>query len=172
MVEYAIADREGWGASTSSAPAIRDLWGELAKHYGHKSSYIPDADHGSHSGELADEYAEITFLADRFTERLRQWYGFKDDAEVADYLEKHHSLSNLLVEAQAEIREYFGSDVQLVLKVVKDPDVGDDQRLFVLIQTDMSPEDALDRLDELYDAWWLDALPEADHKMSIDVEYL
>lgn len=103
---------------------------------------------------------------------LRRRYEFGEGTEVESFLERHLFLTNVLLSAYEKIHEYFDPDSQLGLKVVNDPDAGEDQRMFVLIWTSMSPEDALDQLDELYEDWWLNALPDAGHKLSIDVEYL
>jgi hypothetical protein len=103
---------------------------------------------------------------------LNSLYKFRDGQAVENFLKENAFLGRLLFTAHERIREYFGPGVRLDVKVVKDPEVGEDRRLFVLIRTEMHPDDALDRLDELYDNWWLDVLSKADHKMSIDVEYV
>jgi hypothetical protein len=113
-----------------------------------------------------------------FTERfndiseLSSLYEFRDDQAVESFLEENAFLGSLLFLTHKRAREYFGPGVRLAVKVIKDPEVGEDRRLFVLIPTEMHPDEALDRLDELYDDWWLDVLSKADHKMSIDVEYV
>ena len=115
-----------------------------------------------------------TIFTERFNDRseLSSLYEFRDDQAVESFLEENAFLGGLLFITHKRVREYFGPGVRLDVKVVKDPEVGEDRRLFVLIRTEMHPDEALDRLDELYDDWWLDVLSEANHKMSIDVEYV
>jgi hypothetical protein len=119
-----------------------------------------------------DELVDAFVLADGPIGNLRKRYQFRQGTEVETFLGQNLFLIDLLLIAHGKIRKYFGTGPRLDLKVVKDPEVGEDRRLFVLIRTKLHPEDALDQLDELYDDWWLDALSKADHKMSIDVEYI
>lgn len=112
------------------------------------------------------------FYTDRQIRRLRERYEFRENATVEDYLEKNPSLRGLLARAHNKIREYFGSDVHAVLEMVKGFEADDDERLFVFIQTELSSDEALDRLDELYDRWWLGTLSGVQPKLNIDVEYV
>jgi len=164
MVGYATAYREEWAVSSDSGPSIRDYWRELAKHGIRVSSYANEP-------EDADECAEIVVFADRPIDRLRQRYQFRDHAAVKDYLGDNPSLPGLLERAHDKIAEHFGSDVHAVLDLVKGFEADDDKRLFVFVQTDLDVDEALDRLDALYEQWWIKALSAVQPKLSIDVEY-
>ncbi len=91
--------------------------------------------------------------------------------EVSSFLQAHPFLFPLLVEAHGKIAEYFEPSTKPILEVIADPESEDSQELFVLILTHDTPEEALSRLDRLDQEWWLDVLPQARGKMTIDVEY-
>lgn len=145
--------------------SIRDRWRYLAARGVRVSFFASSFDDDS------DEYAEVIGFVEGSIDRLLERYQFRDEMAVKNFLRENTFLLDLLYRASIKLRKYFGPD-KPILKVVRDPDVGEDQRLFVLARTEMSPNDALDQLDDLYEHWWLDVLPEARHKMSIDVEYV
>jgi hypothetical protein len=107
--------------------------------------------------------------ADGFIGELNRLYDFRDDL-VESFLEENPSLGHLLFEAHKVIPEYFGSEVEMALEVVADPEALADQQLFVLIQTELPRKDARMRLAELDQAWWLSALPAAEGRMEIALE--
>jgi hypothetical protein len=145
--------------------SMRDRWRHLEARGVRMSFYIP------HFDDDADEYADVMGFSEGSIDRLHGRYRFRDEISVKNFLRENQFLVDLLYRASIKVRKYFGPSSP-ILKVVKDPEVGEDQRLFVLIETEMRPDDALDQLDDLYEHWWLDVLPEAKHKMSIDVEYV
>lgn len=165
MGDSAIANR-GWGSSTLPTHDTRGLWGELPKRYGHKEPYIP------RPHQQTEGYAEVRSLAESSIDRLLQWYEFRDDSAVRTYLTNHPSLHKPLEEAHERICKYFGPDTRIVLDAIKDSEMDNNERLFAFVQTELSADDALDRLDELYEQWWLDRLSTIQPKMSIDVEFV
>lgn len=108
---------------------------------------------------------------------LRIWsvveprYDFRRPPEVSSFLQAHPFLLPLLVEAHEKVTEYFEPSTKPILEAITDPEAEDSQELFVLIPTHDTPEEALSRLDRLDQEWWLDVLPQARGKMTIDVEY-
>lgn len=165
MVEYATAYIDQWTDSSDSAPSIRDYWRELVEQRVRESSYVTNP-------KDANEYVGIAVLADMPIGGLRERYEFRNGAAVRGYLRENPSLCGLLKEARDKIAEHFGDEVLVVLDLVKGFEADDDERLFVFVQTELSPDEALDHLDELYEEWWLGALATAQPKFSIDVEYI
>lgn len=98
-------------------------------------------------------------------------YDFRRPREVSAFLQAHPFLFPLLVEAHGKIAEYFEPSTKPILEANTDPEAEGSQELFVLIPTHDTPEQALSRLDRLDQEWWLDVLPQAHGKMTIDVEY-
>lgn len=105
-------------------------------------------------------------------ERLGRRFEFSDHTAVEKFLRENPFLTGLLLDAHKKIQEHFGSNTRAALKVVKAPEAEEDKRLFVFIQTGLSPKEALAYLARLDQGWWLDALSQARGKMSIDVEYV
>jgi len=100
---------------------------------------------------------------------LERLYTFRKRAEVIWYLERFPFLVPLLLEAYDTIADYFpGSPV--FLDFVADPEATEDDQLVAFIATDFSPDEALDRLDQFDDGWWLAALERAEGKLCIHVE--
>jgi len=160
------AHEEEWGTLLEVRPRIRDYWRELAARSIRTTSYAPNYFND------AGERAEIVGLFDTPINGLGEWYDFRDYAAVRGYLRDHPSLCDVLEEAREKIARFFGPDVDLILDLVTGFEADDDKRLFVFVQTDLAVNEALDRLDALYEQWWIDALSRVSPKLSIDVEYL
>jgi len=99
-------------------------------------------------------------------------FQFRDYTAVSTFIQQNAFLTGLLFEIHRVIGEYFGPHTQIVLEVFTDPEAGNDQQLFVLIQTELEPEQAIEQLEKFYDGWWLSVLDQAQYKMSVDVEYV
>nr|MBA3527782.1 hypothetical protein [Propionibacteriaceae bacterium] len=74
----------------------------------------------------------------------------------------------MLDEAREQIAGVFGPETPVGLELATDPEEGD-SALFARIETPLPVDAALDRLNCLYDDWWLDALPEARGFLHVDV---
>lgn len=142
-------------------------WQAFTEDYGPFEPYLI-----SPASPLNDDLADVISYTERLLGRLHERYEFRNEAAVETYIERHPSLCSLLTHAHDKIRKYFGPDTCAVLDVIKDNEVDDVERLFIFIQTDLSADEALDRLDELYEQWWLDALSTVRPKLSIDVEFV
>ncbi len=87
------------------------------------------------------------------------------------FLAAHPFLEPLLVETYDKIGNYFGPQPEVVLEVVADPEADDDRELFTFIRTSLPPQEALEKLDQLDENWWLDAGDQADGKLCIHLEF-
>lgn len=101
---------------------------------------------------------------------LGKHYIFRDSQEVASFLAENPSLFPLLAAAYSEIRKYFPRE-KLFLEMVSDPEGRDRKELVLYIHTNFSAEDALYKLGQFDDDWWLDASTEAMGKLCIHVEF-
>lgn len=101
---------------------------------------------------------------------VEQLYIFRRRNEVISFLWAHLFLVPLLLEAHGKIAECFGPAPEVVLEVVTDPEVENDRELFALVRTNLSPSEALYRLDRLDQEWWLEASLQARCLLNIDVE--
>jgi len=101
---------------------------------------------------------------------LNNKYTLKTVKDVYDFVGNNLHLLPLLMEAYHRIRNFFPSEI-LFLEVVTDPDEIGEKQLVIYICTDLSPRDAIDKLDQLDDNWWLNASDASDSKLLIQVEY-
>lgn len=164
MIESPVRDR--WKSSPLPDPS--DEW-EIDHPFSNFVRALVNEQAGWQTDELPPR--SVSYVDEQITS-LRERYEFRNEATVEDFLGENPFLFDLLVKAHDKIREYFGSDVQAVSEMVKGFEADDDERLFVFIQTELSSDEALDRLDELYERWWLDALSGVRPKFSIDVEFV
>lgn len=102
---------------------------------------------------------------------LEQVYTLRERAEVMPFLERYPFLTSLLLEAYSKVKEYF-PDSQAFLEIVGDPEETDDDQLVLFIATNSDPDEALERLDQFDENWWLDALDRAQGKLGISVEFV
>lgn len=105
---------------------------------------------------------------------VMQGYVVRDHAKVREFLRRYPFLVPTLADARRHIAEYF-PDSQLSLWVMLDPerDSDDDADELVLsIETTLDVPQAAERRERLADDWWLDALPETQSKLSVDVEFV
>lgn len=119
----------------------------------------------------ADASTSVLAASEERIQFLALLYKFKDYSRVTGFLMESPFLTDLLFEAHERIEAYFGSDTEIALDVVVDPEAEDDRELFVLVQTGLPPNEALARLSSFDQEWWLHALPVASCKMTIDLEY-
>jgi hypothetical protein len=101
---------------------------------------------------------------------VRHLYSLRKPEEVSEYLESYPFLAPLLIEAYGEIERCFGPST-VFLEILIDPEVADDRELFAFIRTNLSPDEALKRLDRLDKEWWLDAADRAEGRLCIHVEF-
>ncbi|HKO62481.1 MAG TPA: hypothetical protein VJV03_15055 [Pyrinomonadaceae bacterium] len=104
-------------------------------------------------------------IADRFRLRGRE--------SVCRFLKDHWFLVSILFEARKRFDQYFGADARAALELITDPeDDSSTTKLFALILTSLSSNDASTRLDRLDEEWWFNQPPDVRRVLSIDVDYV
>ncbi len=103
-------------------------------------------------------------------ELLERLYTFRERAEVLWFLERYPFLVSLLLEAYGKIGNHFPYP-QVFLEVVTDPEAFDDYQLVIFIATNFAPDEAVGKLEQFDEDWWLDALDRAQGKLCINVEF-
>jgi len=101
---------------------------------------------------------------------LKRIYHFTNPAEAERFLLEHDELIPYLLEADKHIKRVFGENiVDVCLEHASDPEE-DYEGLFVIVKTNLSPEESLDLLDKLDDDWFLDYVPpEVMSILTVDV---
>ncbi|MDB9513808.1 hypothetical protein PN499_21660 [Kamptonema animale CS-326] len=104
-------------------------------------------------------------------EQIEKLYTLRERSEGLKFLDNHPFLVPVLLQAPDKIRDYFPDNL-LILDMAIDPESSspDDDKLVLLIATDIDADDSVDRLWELDNAWWLNAGRRSQHKMFIDLE--
>ena len=104
-------------------------------------------------------------------EQIEKLYILRNRSEVLKFIEQSPFLIPVLLEAPDKIRDYFPGD-SLILDIAIDPESSsiDDDKLVLLIATDIDADESVDRLWELDKAWWLNASRRSQHKMFTNLE--
>lgn len=109
---------------------------------------------------------------DRLQQLAKRYY-LINSRSVCDYLKAHDFLIPILFELRKKIDQYFSSDTLSNLELFTDPeDDNSASKLFALILTSLSSDDASTRLEQLDEEWWLDQPREVRRVLSIDVDYI
>lgn len=75
--------------------------------------------------------------------------------DVRDFLARHPELIPVLIEAYEQLESSFPG-AQATLEVVRDYDARMDRtQLVVFIASGLGPDEAVSRLAEFFEAWWL-----------------
>jgi hypothetical protein len=102
---------------------------------------------------------------------LEQLYTLRKPDEVIKFIGDNAFLIPLLRNAPEQIRQYFPS-TRLVLELFVDYGNLSNRYLLILIQSRYSTAETNQRLDQLLDNWWLEAMYDSNSKLSINLEYL
>jgi len=103
--------------------------------------------------EINGEFEQETSLF-CVSRRLEEFYIFEDTKEIAVFVGAHIFLKDILLEAPKWIESIFGKSVEMHLELHRDPEENF-EGLFIVIKTNLSPEDSLNLLDRLDEEWWL-----------------
>lgn len=99
-------------------------------------------------------------------------YLLRNAEAVNAYVGQHAELCNFLQESRRQLRRFFGAEPAFVLEVVKDPEVPTPSDfLFVNIRTTLSVDDAMARLDQFDEAWYLDQVDLFGELVNFNLEF-
>jgi hypothetical protein len=90
---------------------------------------------------------------------------------VGNFIQAHQELASLINEAYQELRKYFSSE-DLKLELVTDPEIAEEQQLFVYILTSLSVTDALQKFDEFDQQWWLARIDRANGLLNFNLRFV
>lgn len=108
------------------------------------------------------------------TEKLDKKFIFRERQEIVSFIASHPFLVSLLLEAEAKIKVNF-PDSSLSLQVIADPESVGEAHLTLFIATGLSAEQALEKLEALFDSWWLATITKLPQEqrgvLNINVEF-
>jgi hypothetical protein len=103
---------------------------------------------------------------------LRRDYQITDEADILAFLERYPAVAPLLHDVRSNIRKFFGED-PVRLEMFYDPEWPEDgPKLVVNIQTHYASREALDRLHQFNDAWWIKSRSEIDAPLMVSFEHV
>ncbi|QKQ73932.1 hypothetical protein [Nostoc sp. TCL240-02] len=103
--------------------------------------------------------------------KIVQFYTIDNVVDTLRFLRKHQSLVDILLKAHQEVRKYFPSE-KLRLKLSVDPESPQWEKLLLSIYS--SPEyvdEALNKLDEFDQKWWIEASLGVAVNLYINLEF-
>jgi len=101
-----------------------------------------------------------------------KFFSFRNVTAVIRFLNEYPFLIDLLREAYTAIEQSFGPDPQIELEVVADPEVPGFVEMFGYIVTELTPEEAGERLQQFDRKWFLKQLPHVKGLLNFDVEFV
>ena len=118
---------------------------------------------------LGEKKATEQWLNIPNSSRLHELYEFQGTNHINDYLQSHSELINFLLESHYHLEKYFGTSAKFELEVVHDPEAQHEQ-LIVYINTSLSVDEALIRLDRFDNDWFLDHVNWIGHFINFNLK--
>ena len=101
---------------------------------------------------------------------MEDLYTFRDPSKVRRFLRNNLFLEPLLLEAHAQIEDYFPGR-EVALEVSPGHEDGEPEGLVAAIVTDQPPGTAVAELDRFDEGWWLSALRKSKGRLCITLEF-
>jgi hypothetical protein len=90
---------------------------------------------------------------------------------IERFLDKHKDIADLVLEAHAKIRDFFTSET-LLLELISDINIEGGEELFVYIQTYLSVEEAVEKINDFDEQWFLDQLNRTKGLFNFNLRFL
>jgi hypothetical protein len=117
-----------------------------------------------------DQAASTFYHFEAELQTIEAIYLFRNPAEVIGFLQSNRFLAPILIEASLEIGKHF-NDPRIVLEVDRDEEERSSQQLVAYITTNFNPAEALRRLKQFDEDWWLDVMDLTQGRLCISLEY-
>lgn len=99
-------------------------------------------------------------------------YSLRDSEIVRSFVMDHPDLVEVLLEAKPHLVRYFGDDTHVSLRVLRDPEIGEEGELVAYILTPLSVDKAQSRLDDLDDGWFLDQVDRVGDLLNFNLAFV
>lgn len=108
--------------------------------------------------------------SESYIDSLESIYIFENPVEVKKFLWTYNSIIDTLFEAYKQIKIIFGENMaEIYLELNRDPEE-DVEELFIIVKTNLSPDQSLALLNKLDETWWLYIDYEIRKILEIDIE--
>jgi hypothetical protein len=98
-------------------------------------------------------------------------YLFRNKKQVFAFIQENPYLIDLLVDAYQKIQYFFSSCTEVFLQIVGEPESSNDKQLIAWISLSLNPDEAIARLDQFDEEWWLDEMERAQDKLCFTIEF-
>jgi len=120
-------------------------------------SQLPEAEQNAIASLILDKISASRvapfLISQSDIETLEKSYIFRDKIEVIEFINKYPFLLPVVLDAPVQISPYF-PEQKLLLQVINDPEIPNYFHLVLsIILTDLAPDEAMDREDELRKNW-------------------
>ena len=105
-------------------------------------------------------------------EKIARWYSVRDSGRIEDFVHQRPLIAKVLADAIDELPKYFGPQLDVELECVTDPEYEEDGQLFAYIRTSLPAEDALKRLDQLDEDWFLAKISQLDGAFNFNLQFV
>jgi hypothetical protein len=94
----------------------------------------------------------------------------RNPSEIKSFLKGNLALVSLIKNSFKYIRQIFGHNTNIELELIRDAESPTGEELVVFVQTPLRPEEALSKLHELDELWWIEASGKSNGRVSIHIE--
>jgi hypothetical protein len=101
-----------------------------------------------------------------------QVFSLRDSEVVQSFVADHPDVAEVLLEAKSHLVRCFGSNVRVSLRVLRDPEIGEEGELVAYIETPLSVDEAQSRLDDLDDGWFLDQVDRVGDFLNFNLAFV
>ena len=116
------------------------------------------------------EIAKEPYEDESDTLLLNDMYTFRHPDVIQEYLNSNELLHPILAEAVDKI-EHFFPEAFLFLEVISNPEEESDTHLVIFIKTNVPPTEAVEKLDQLDEEWFLNLPADIMKQLSINLEF-
>lgn len=116
--------------------------------------------------------ASTIMAADALLRWIEDLYIVSDRRAVREFLRMHPDLAGMLIEAYEPLADAFGPFPRVSLSIMRDPEIEDKVELLGSILTPLGAAEALARLEQFDDRWFLHQLKQASGLLNFDLEFV
>lgn len=98
-------------------------------------------------------------------------YNFRNPDGISEFLSDKLSVIHLLKDVYKKIREYFPNE-NLFLEVLYDFEVPNEKELVIFIQTNLTVDEAIDKLKQFDEEWTFKSLQSLKENLCINLEFV
>lgn len=112
----------------------------------------------------------IDFPKKQISENLQNFYQFRNRSDILRFLKVNPFLIPILQEGQVKISHHFPTSTAF-LECIQDPEISDSQLAIYLTREIENTEEAMDKIENLYDDWLSEQKSDVRCKLYVRFDY-